>query len=240
MRTNGRIVAIGAALIAGSWWCGAAAAQHAGDVWVGRTAAGQLAIGGYPVDDEIVVLPPVEGLLKGWANNDPGFDHVNADDPAGDLYRLGSGAQIWLEVVAVEPALRIIDAAFQILDAPGERTYLGDVNMHTHLTWHINRLDPQFDPQQWVWSATLVLRDFGSTGYADSEPFTMYFANRSCLPGDVNGDGSVDTADIDAFVATIVDPDGATAAERCAADANGDGVVDTADIDAFVALIVGG
>jgi len=71
------------------------------------------------------------------------------------------------------------------------------------------------------------------------------FAFGSALtPGDVNCDGAVDTADIDAFVLALVDSAGYAAAfpacNRLNADLNGDGAVDTADIDGFVAAIVGG
>ena len=64
------------------------------------------------------------------------------------------------------------------------------------------------------------------------------------LVGDTNGDGAIDTADIDAFVTALVDPAfyesqyGESPVRR--ADINGDGVVDTADIDGFVAILVGG
>ena len=62
------------------------------------------------------------------------------------------------------------------------------------------------------------------------------------LAGDVNCDGTIDAADVDAFVLAIVDADQYAAAypdcDARAADCNGDGAIDTADIDAFVALIV--
>jgi hypothetical protein len=62
--------------------------------------------------------------------------------------------------------------------------------------------------------------------------------------GDLNCDGAIDTADIDAFVMALVNPGGyATTYPECdlmLADTNGDGSVDTADIDGFVALIIGG
>ena len=62
--------------------------------------------------------------------------------------------------------------------------------------------------------------------------------------GDLNCDGAVDTADIDAFVLALVDPVGYAAVfpgcDIMLADMNGDGAVDTADIDGFVAAIIGG
>jgi predicted dienelactone hydrolase len=66
---------------------------------------------------------------------------------------------------------------------------------------------------------------------------------RTPTRGDLNCDGMIDTADVDAFVLALVSPaEHAAAFPDCPAahaDCNGDGAVDTADIDAFVALIVG-
>jgi hypothetical protein len=155
-----------------------ALAQHEGDVLVGHTAGGQLAIGGFPVEREIVLLPTVNGpLLFGWSDNEPGFDHVVTPDPPGDLFPLQSGAQIRLQVLAIDPAFRIIDEGFQVLDAPGESTLLGDSQLHAHLIWHINSQSVAFDRDQVIWQATLQLLDVGSTGYEPSEPFTMTFTN---------------------------------------------------------------
>jgi hypothetical protein len=72
----------------------------------------------------------------------------------------------------------------------------------------------------------------------------LNLANPTVRPGDVNCDGHVDTADIDAFVLAVVDPAGYAAqwpgCPAANADCNGDGQIDTGDIDAFVGLVVGG
>ncbi|MGE0482279.1 MAG: hypothetical protein AB7Q17_17615 [Phycisphaerae bacterium] len=69
-----------------------------------------------------------------------------------------------------------------------------------------------------------------------------------CRPGavrgDTNGDGLVNTFDIDSFVLALTDADAYTRAhptvERaCVADVNADGLVNTLDIDPFVALLSG-
>ena len=217
---------------------GHALAQHAGDLWVARNSADQLALTGFDYADQWVVLPETSGLLSGWADNAPGFDRLITEVPAAGLFRLASGADIWLEVVALDPGLRIIDNSFQVLEVPGQQTRLGNHLLHTHLTWHINMDDPAFDPQQTCWEAELLLFDAGSTNYADSPVFTMTFCNVDCLPGDVNADGSVDFFDIDPFVTRLVAPDEADGA-ACAADVNGDGAVNFFDIDPFVQLLVG-
>ncbi len=213
----------------------AAHAQHAGDVWVGRSDAGQLKIAGFDVAHNAIPLAPSGMLFNGWADNDPGFDRVLTDDPASDLFTLDAGAQISIVVVEIDDAFRgIKPVTFEILDGPGDQVLLGNENLHIHLTWHINSDDPLFDPAQYLWNATFKLIDTGSTGYADSEPFTMHFVNIDCTSGDVNGDDVVDESDVGAFVGLLLDSSGATIEEICSADFTFDGQVDGADIAAFV------
>ncbi|MCB9858457.1 MAG: thrombospondin type 3 repeat-containing protein [Phycisphaerales bacterium] len=56
--------------------------------------------------------------------------------------------------------------------------------------------------------------------------------------GDVNLDSVVDINDVQAFASILLDPDGATPDEFCAADANEDGNVDGLDAHAFVTLLL--
>jgi hypothetical protein len=172
-------------------------AQHDGDLFVGRTQQGRLRIAGFDWESNLIALLPVTGLLRGWTDNDPGFDRVVDADAARNLFPLAPGVRIWLEVVAVDPAFRAIDNALQTLDRPGRQTYLGDHSLHTHLTWHINSSNPEFDASRCVWEATFVLKDLGMTGYAASDPFTMRFTNVSPREpdGDFDRNGRVDFAD---------------------------------------------
>ncbi len=185
-----------AALIGLAACASLAAAQHLGDVWVGRTAAGQIAIhpGGFVPDLNYRQLYPVSGLLHGWTDADPGYDHFTFTDPNNDMFPLQSGAQVWLQVVAIDAAFRLIDSAFNILAAPGQSTYLGGSNLHVHNTWHINSSDPAFDPHQCVWRITVLLRDAGTTGYADSVPMTFAFTNVVVRPGTQPATGDFDSS----------------------------------------------
>jgi hypothetical protein len=218
-------------------------AQHEGDVFVGRTAGGQLKIGGFIPDLNIVVLPPVSsppGLFNGWSDNNPGFDRVTTDDIENDLLTLQSGVQVRIEVVEVDPAFQTISTSFVIIDEPGERILLGNENLHTHLIWLINSdLVGQFDALQVLWRATFRLVDTGNTGYAASDPFTFYFANVACLRGDMSGDGETNGADVQAFIETVVDPASATEEARCAADTNQDGFATVDDVASFVEAVLG-
>lgn len=182
-----------------------AQAQHQGDIWVGRTATGQLKIDpqGFIPAENYHTMNAVNGpFLWGWSDNDPGFDHVTADDPNNDVYVLESGAKLWLEVVSIDEAFQMIDNAFNFLNMPGQETYLGDHTLHVHNTWHIDSTDPAYDPDQCVWHATFILRDKGSTGYAASAPFTFNgFTNVTLqdLDGDFDDDLDVDGDDFAAF-----------------------------------------
>lgn len=216
---------------------GSAAGQHAGDVWVGRHSDGQLGISGFPVERAVTVLEPTSGLLTGFSDNSTGFDRLIEAEPERDLWPLESGAQVYLEVVAIDPAFAVIDNSFQFVD-PGEMTYLGNHLMHAHLTWYINSTDPGYDPEQRHWTVTLVLHDLGSTGYTASAPFVMYFTDIDRPLGDLNDDGVVDVFDINPFVDVLLNPDAGTREELFAADLNLDGVVDVFDINPFVELIL--
>lgn len=211
-------------------------AQHEGDVWVGRSSAGRLAIAGFVPDENIIVLPPIAagGLFKGWSDNSPGFDRAVADDPESDFYRLAAGASIDLELVRVDPAFRAIDTGFQILDGPGERTHLGNQNLHTHITWHLNSADPAFDPLHCVWEAVFVLRDLGTTGYLDSAPLTFRFATHLPIRADFDCDTDVDSADLEHLLECVLGPAIPQVRPDCRdADLDEDGDVDQADFGIF-------
>ncbi|MBR5170638.1 MAG: BspA family leucine-rich repeat surface protein [Muribaculaceae bacterium] len=64
-----------------------------------------------------------------------------------------------------------------------------------------------------------------------------YFTDKSAvLRGDVNGDGEVNIADVNALIDIILSGKGGTAA----ADVNGDGEVNIADVNALIDMILGG
>lgn len=209
-------------------------AQHPGDVWVARNSNLQLAVGGFVLADVPTILPPTGGLFPGWSDNAPGFDRIVAAQPENDLFPMIAGAQIHLVVVEFDPALRAIDSGFNIIDDTDESTFLGTESLHTHLTWNIDINDPAFDDEEYLWEATFVLTDAGSTGYAESDPVTLKFLNIDRIAGDINGDEIVDLLDLSEFIALLFDDSTATREERAAADINLDRSIDGADIQGFV------
>lgn len=153
-----------------------AMAQHAHeDMVVGRSAAGQLMI---EFDDfgEEHMLGAISGVINGWLGDDPGFDHLEADEPLEDFYTLEDGAAIWFEVVSFDAGFQIWGPGFTgpFLNA-GEDVYLGDDHLHEHVEFHINSDAPSFDLSNSPWEATFKLVDKGTTGYSDSPNYTLTF-----------------------------------------------------------------
>lgn len=117
-----------------------------------------------------------------------------------------------------------------------------------------------FDPGgQWLWQATLPVRDsqeyfynpgggfgLGSEplpgaevfGVARDMAFTLYAsAEEECEPCDTNCDGSVDLTDVEPFIELILG--GGKPCDACTGDTNSDGSVDLSDIEGFIACLLG-
>ena len=110
-------------------------------------------------------------------------------------------------------------------------------------TWDVG---PQVSPRHFVTYTTGGCRRVRCrvTDGRGAQSVSTWLTVRVLHPmGDLNCDGVVDTADIDAFVLALVDPAAYETeypgCDRSLGDTNGDGVVDTADIDGFVSLVVG-
>ncbi len=103
-----------------------------------------------------------------------------------------------------------------------------------------------------------ALADAGAPGGAAEQMHALWTANGKSppelmvastiavptqIPGDLNCDGAVDNADIDAFVLALIDPVAYgvvyPSCDMNQADVSGDGSVDNGDIDPFVALLLG-
>lgn len=149
---------------------------HEGDIIVGVSATGQLVI--EFDDDEQVALPAVSGLLFGFLGDEPGFLSIDKDEPDEDIFTLGAGANIVLEVIAFDDALKAWRPGFAgFLANPGDLWNIGAAPFDAHPFWHIDSTDAGFvaPPGQTKWSATFRLLDTGSTGYAPSDPITVTF-----------------------------------------------------------------
>ncbi|HNQ21816.1 MAG TPA: PEP-CTERM sorting domain-containing protein [Phycisphaerae bacterium] len=147
--------------------------QH-DDIVVGRTLDGQLAA--HFDWEEVHTLPAVSGLLQGWAADDPGFAHLEEDEPDENLYCLQEGVQVVFEVVQFDDAFKAWAPGFAaVLHDPGDSWLLGDEHLHSHLDWHIDSEDPLFEPSQEVWLGQFRLLDAGSKGYLPSEVYTLQF-----------------------------------------------------------------
>lgn len=145
------------------------------DVNIGVSGAGQLVV---EFGDEQISLPAVSGLLNGFLGDEPGFFTIDEDEPDEDIFVIGAGANIVLEVISFDDALKAWTPGFAaILSQPGDTWSLGAAPFDTHPFWHIDSDDAGYiaPPLQTKWSATFRLLDTGSTGYSPSEPIMVTF-----------------------------------------------------------------
>lgn len=157
--------------------------QHEGDFHIGVNAVGKLV---FEFDEhmlageECVVLPAsVNPAIPGWVADAPGFEAVEADEPAEDIYTLADGASIRLVGVDLDAGLfvRAPSIGTPVAIAPTPTLgylSLGDEHLHTHAVWHLDPTAPGYQPQA-SWSGTFKFVDVGTTGYADSDAFTLCF-----------------------------------------------------------------
>ena len=149
--------------------------------------------------DEVFDLPSVDGVLLGWAGDEPGFNTLVEDEPDEGFFAVAAGANVVLEIVSIEPGFKAHTPGFaDILEVPGDTWDIGGAPFDTHPEWHIDPAAEGFDDAQETWSVTVRFLDTGTTSYLPSEPFTIQFARGAVGPflrGDCNDDGGVDLAD---------------------------------------------
>jgi hypothetical protein len=153
----------------------AADRHHEGDVTIARTIDNQLTI---EFDAAApIVLPPVNALLQGWADSEPGFESIEEAEPDEGLFLLGDEAAIRLEIVSLTPGLKAWTPGFaHVLRNPLDtHDFPAGPEFHEHLTWHVDTLDALFNPLDTAWTAQFRLVDVGSTAYAASDVYSINF-----------------------------------------------------------------
>lgn len=119
-----------------------------------------------------------DGSLNGYISDAPGFTALDEDEPDEDFYMLDAGADIqWVLVGTSDSEMQVYNPFFDTPSmANGESFALGMGDFDTHPFWFLNTDDPSFDPAKMEWSVDFMVRDDGTTGYADSDVFTIRFA----------------------------------------------------------------
>jgi len=182
---------------------------HEAHMLIGRSSFGQLEY--HPADgvrDEaliVLALIPPGGPIEGYSASIPGFSLVLTPSVEDDCYPLEAGADVWLELVAVDvPMLMIETPSYRIINEqePPEMRIGGDATAHVHPLWLLDTTDPAFDPCHCIWEVHFFLKDKGTTGYSDSELLTFRFsAGRVPIPADLDCDQDVDLDDFGIFQA---------------------------------------
>ena len=85
----------------------AAVAQHdhGGDYVVAVDASGMLAIEG-DFDEPREIPEFNQNGFNGWFGDDPGFASLEENEPDEGLFMLGDGAEIYFQLVSVDPAMK--------------------------------------------------------------------------------------------------------------------------------------
>ena len=215
------------------------AQTHTGDIAVGRTSDGKLKVANLPdprIDLECLeAVPQGHPFFSGWFGNVTGFDRITEAGPDPNFFPLQSGAQVHLHLVVGAQGFQVVNALnLAVIDQPGEELLLGGSILHIHPFWNFNislATGEMVLPADFAGSlfATFKLTDNGSTGYADSEPFTLAFSNTSHPLADINQDGLVDPSDLTALSQNWLDVS-CTHPDWCErADIDHNGVVDLGD-----------
>ncbi|HOA72219.1 MAG TPA: hypothetical protein PL151_07040 [Phycisphaerae bacterium] len=221
---------------------GSAVHAHEAHMQIGRSASGQLKCN--PADgvqdDTLTVLNliPPGGPISGYSASVPGFGLVISPSVADDCYPLDPGADVWLEIIAIDaPLLMVETPSYWIINEriPPELRIGGDINAHVHPLWLLDTTDPAFNPVQCTWEIYFILKDKGSTGYHPSELMRFRFsAGRVPCPADFDCDGDVDSDDLDLLHSCATGPavryDAVGLPAGCTLSADGFGVL-PADLD---------
>lgn len=144
-----------------------AAAQHAGDMLIGSTAAGGGALTiAYDFATRILASPNV--LPGFFSTTDPGFDAVAT--AGSGRFPLAAGTTVRMTLVAIDAGAQLqLDGT--TLDGPGDGALIGtSPDLHTHPQWQL-LLD-----EGAIGDFTISFR-LTATGYADSETYQAVVTN---------------------------------------------------------------
>ena len=168
------------AFAVGVFACADAAQAHLHEIFIGRSAAGQLKIkfGGHP---PVVLAQSVHPQFPGWADAQPGFEATIIDYPAEDFYILSPTSNIEWMLVAIGPNLTVINQFGSGPMLVGETYLLGNPVFDVHPFYHI----PTGIPGHTTFFRFKV-RDRSGT-FTDSIEVEIPFTPEGCYP---NCDGS--------------------------------------------------
>lgn len=154
-----------------------AAAPHENYIHVGVTNEGVLAVH-IPMDHPQALPLSIHPELHGWLGTSPAFEAPVRPD--GDLNPIEEGADIHLELISIQPALRLYDHDLEEVSV-GAHLHLGGAGFETHGVYHIDSDDPAYHFEQGIWEMEYRLVDMGTTGYGASQVYMQQFTTGCAL-----------------------------------------------------------
>jgi len=138
--------------------------------------------------------------------------------PGGLFYDLRIGSNPgWSNLLAPDQSIPLAGARLRPTLSASQLGYRLQIPPTGPFYWSVRAIDPAQGVSPW--SASTLFTPIGATA-----------------PGDVNGDGRVDVADL---VLTVQAANGLAPAARTKADRNGDGSVDRVDVETMKAMLLG-
>ncbi len=207
---------------------------------VAQDAAGRLVLHAH-FESPLGVPESVFPAFPGWATGEFGLVSLDVADEAEGLFPPPPDSDLVFILTHVDDDLSVWNDHGTAPMIVGESFHMGTPFFDTHPILQINPGTPGQ-----LYEFRIFVRDLAGRA-ADSAEFAMTLT--PLVPGDANCDGLVDNADIDFFVAALLNDEAAYellgGQHSCWhlrdrwGDLNDDLAVDNGDIDAFVALLLG-
>ena len=138
------------------------------EIFVGRTAAGQLKVEvGFA--QPFPLLASVYPGIIGYATGDVGLHSTILDEPADDFFQLSTSADFRFILLAKDPGMEVWNDTGSGYLGIGGSFYIGPAPFDTHPIWNLLGGSPGT-----AYSLTLRLHDLNGV-YPDSAPVTLRF-----------------------------------------------------------------
>lgn len=207
---------------------GSLPSAEAHELLVGRSASNQILLhieGEPPFDLGESTFPGFDG----FAEADPGWVATTEDLPDEGLFLLPPSSDLEFVLLASTEHIRVWNDRGSAPMQIGETYHIGQPLFHNHPIWQ--SLDGV--PGE-VYSLTVRLRDRNGV-LTDSGDYVLEFeVTPTIVPGDIDGDGDVDLADLAVMLSSFGQCFG-DAGFVANADANDDGCVSLADLSILLA-----